>query len=316
MSFHIHAKGSPLLRSGILCPGNLLNVKPLLDFTVQSLKRIPVQIAYHTVVIHNHEFIIRKQYREKIVKLLLPGITRMFLPALLPYFYRGRCPVVSVCNVDAVNARKRFVDRSNIRILADDKHPVSHAVPRCEIIFRLSLLRLFHDTPDPVIRAVRQKDRSGLCVTDIHMADAVDLLLRAGILVLFDDAILIIIDGRAGCHSRLHSSVHGKFVEVITLFILRQKRAVLHPLPECIMRTLIHLVVVHIHRQRELCLRAVYAKERLRMPLHFLRSFLSVINIIREGSNLCCLPFLWSDAYKWSDFCHCSHTSLFYFPYF
>ena len=34
----------------------------------------------------------------------------MFLPALLPYFYRGRCPVVSVCNVDAVNARKRFVN--------------------------------------------------------------------------------------------------------------------------------------------------------------------------------------------------------------
>ncbi len=38
------------------------------------------------------------------------------------------------------------------------------------------------------------------------------------------------------------------------------------------------------------------------------RRLFPAVNVVREGGNIRRLPFLWSDACKWSDLCHLSRA--------
>ena len=77
-----------------------------------------------------------------------------------------------------------------------------------------------------------------------------------------------------------------------------------------IMSLIVYLRCIHILLGRKLRFRTINCKKRPGMLLYLLISFFSAINIIREGSNICHLPFSWSDAYKWFYNCH-----LFYLSY-
>ena len=59
--------------------------------------RITIQVLYNTVIVHNTQFIIRKQYGKKIVKLFFPRIIRIFFPTFYSRLYSRRTTVMPIC---------------------------------------------------------------------------------------------------------------------------------------------------------------------------------------------------------------------------
>ena len=63
-------------------------------------------------------------------------------------------------------------------------------------------------------------------VRDVHVADTVKLFLFPGILVLFNQIVLIILHRRTGGDSGLGAAVHSKLIDIIAGHIFHNKGTV------------------------------------------------------------------------------------------
>ena len=157
---------------------------------------------------------------------------------------------------------------------------MANAVRRSKIIFRFLLLYLIYDSCNFCIVAVRQKDWSCLCITDIYVANTVLFLFRTGIFMLFDHIILIIIDRRACGDTGLCPSIHGQLVNIITSLFVPYKIPLFHHIPQGIMGFLINLRRISVYGIVKLCLGTVNFQKRFRFPQYFLFCFFSIVYII------------------------------------
>ena len=195
-------------------------------------------------------------------------------------------------------------DRIDIRIGTDAPYPVRDVVIRYKIIERLFSLSPCDDLPERVVRPVCQENRTRLSLADLHMADAVKLLVRTRILVLFDHLVLIVVDARTRHDACLHAPVHRELIDVIDRLILLDKRAISDHFPQQIVGFLINFIGVCINTAVKLCLRPVNVQKGERIALHGVARLLPVVDIIRKRCDLLRGFFLWSVRLKRPDHCH------------
>ena len=211
---------------------------------------------------------------------------------------------MSVGNVDRRNLRKCVLNHRDIRFVCDHPPPVSDAILTDEIIHRCLLFELCDLLRKFLFGPVCQKDRSGLHAAGIYMVDTVFLLIRSGILMLFNDIVPVIIDGRTSHHSGLTVPVHGQLIEV------KARRRILYefsfpdPLPKHLIRLFIDAGCVSVHIIGKLRLRPVDRQKRFRILLHHLTGFLSVIYIIGKRRDFLFHSPAGTICHKWSDLCH------------
>ena len=193
----------------------LLDLKFFRNLSEELCLRQTVQIFHDPIVIHDHQFLFREQNRQKIIKLFRSIIIRMFRSALQSYLHRRSCPVMSVCNIDAVHLLECRMNLFHQFRLCDLPSCMMDAVLRSKGKFWLSALYVLYQRTDLILCAICQKNRTGLCTAHIYMSDPVSLFFRSGILMLLDHMILILIN-RCTCHqSGLRTSIHGQFIEIV-----------------------------------------------------------------------------------------------------
>ena len=111
--------------------------------------------------------------------------------------------------------------------IAHHPHDVLDAVGRDEIVRRLCCGESLNQHIDLGSRLVGQKNRSGIGVERIHVAGAVVLLDPPRILMLFDQAGLVLVDTGARNKTGLHVVPHALPVEIERRTRLVKKDAVI-----------------------------------------------------------------------------------------
>ena len=117
------------------------------------------------------------------------------------------------------------------------------------------------------------------------MTDAVLLLLLAGILMLLNHAVCIVIDGRTGNNARLRTAVHNQLINIIALLGIGHIRAVCLAGVEKLLRFRIDTGIIRVHIVGEIALRAVDIEERERILQSRLLRLRTVVNIVRQSRN-------------------------------
>ena len=123
---------------------------------------------------------------------------------------------MSVRDINGVHVGKGLADRFDPHFIADDKDPVLRSVGSVKGHERLLRPDLCNQFRKRLVSAVTQKDRTGLRIADIHVTDPVLFLFLSRILVLFDDAVFVIINGTDGNDPALRSFPEGLFIQIIT----------------------------------------------------------------------------------------------------
>ena len=248
------------------------------------------------------------------MKLLFARITCMSRSSLLSDFYRGRRTVMSVCNVNSLHTGKCLPYRLYIRIVLHHKYPVANAVLRDKIIKRLFLFYPFYNVIDRPIGTICQKNWPCLRIACINVSNAVRLFIRTGIFMLFNNPVLIIINGCTRHNTCLRPAFHCQFINIITAPFVFDKRTVRHLFPEQVVCPFVYFILIHIGSFRKLCLRAVNIQKRIRIATRQLPGFLRIVYIIRKRRNPACLFPAWTNARKWSDISHSYLLSICHIP--
>ena len=276
-------------------PGNLL---------YKFICSIPVQVPNHTVIIHNMQLLVREKNCQEIIKFLLPRITRMLLPALQAHLHRGGAAVMPVRNINGRNLLKARLYGLNFMLIPDYPYPVPHAVLRDKITGRCLPLYPCRKLPQHIACPISEKDWARLHIADIHMPDAVLLLVRPGVLMLLNHVIQIIVNGRAGHDPRLAPPVHDLLIKIITGLFLLHKAACGNPLPQKPRRPLIDLGRISVNLAAKARLRTVNGKEGLRILPYGFRRLLPAVHIIRQRRDPALQPGSRAIGKKRSDFRH------------
>ena len=136
------------------------------------------------------------------------------------------------------------------------------------------------------------------------MPDAIRFLIRPGVLVFFNHLRIVIVHGGTGTDPHLGSAVHNQLINIVCRFFLLYKKPVLNHLTEHFPRLLINLRRIHVIPFRELCLRPVYPKKCVIVPLYSLSGLFSIVNIVRQRRDPLCQICPRPDCPKWYDICH------------
>ena len=195
--FQIHSKAALFFRS----------VRPLIRFFYQkAFRNTPyqfpffqsVQVFYHPVIVHDHQLVVRKQNRKKVIEFFLSRIPGARLPALEGNFYRRGASVMPVRNINAAYFLKCFPDPLYRSGFLYFPYPVNNTVGSRKIIERPILTRSLHLFLYHRMGTVRQKNRPRLRLADIHMAYPINFLIFPCIFMFPDHRMQVIIHGRAG----------------------------------------------------------------------------------------------------------------------
>ena len=175
---------------------------------------------------------------------------------------------------------------------------------------------LYNNSCNITVPAIRKENRSRLGIGRINMSNTILLLFCTGVLVLFDHALLIVVNARTGNNSRLGTTIHIQFINIIIRCIIPDKRAILHPFPEKIVRSLINTWIILSHIRTKECLCPVNRQKRMRELAYMFCRLRPVIYIVWKSSNRPCHIFPWTNCCKRSDSCHiCFFLSIQYTTY-
>jgi hypothetical protein len=102
--------------------------------------------------------------------------------------------MVAVRDINALHLGKAVLHQLTFIAVFDDPDTVAYIAVRHKVVDGLFFHIAFHDLIDQIIAAVGEKNGTGLCIAGIDMADAVLLLVFPRIFMLFDYAVLIVVD--------------------------------------------------------------------------------------------------------------------------
>ena len=154
------------------------------------------------------------------------------------------------------------------------------------------------------VGAICEEDGARLGIHGIHMANTIFFLGFKSVLVLLDHTIQIIINGCQRDNTGLHTTIHGQFIEIVSICFFTNELAIIHHLPEQVMCLLVDLIRIGICSTFEVHFCTIDAKEGIRTALYCCSCFFCVVNIIREGRNPVCIALRRANRPKWSDLCH------------
>ena len=117
------------------------------------------------------------------------------------------------------------------------------------------------------------------------MSYTVLFLLPAGIFMLFDHAVNIVINCGTGGESGLDTSVHGQLIYIETRGPVIYELPFAFHIPDHGRGFFIYFLSVHILSDRELGLCAVDAQEGVVISFHSLSRFFFGIHVIRKSRN-------------------------------
>ena len=141
-----------------------------------------------------------------------------------------RCrPVMSVRDIDPVDACKRLPDRFDLRRIRDRPAPVPDPVFRHKIKVRIPRFYTPADFLNHCIFPVCKENRPSLCAARIDVAHTVFFLFWSGSFMPADLSVPIIIYGCTGHQAGLSPSVHGLLIQGIPALRLTHQYVILQP---------------------------------------------------------------------------------------
>lgn len=112
-----------------------------------------------------------------------------------------------------------------------------------------------------------QKDRPGVRVAGVHMANAVRLLICAGKLMLFDRVAAVIINRGTADQACLRSPFHNLAIDIEARLLILRAYAVRHKLLKFSRAFSKTARVVKVDGRFEINLRFIHVQEGIRIPL-------------------------------------------------
>ena len=222
--------------------------------------------------------------------------------------------MMPIRDIDCRDLPKSLLDHCHIRIVIDHPHTMPDSILTDKIIDRRLFFQLSDFLLQILLRPIRQENRSRLHTACIHMTDTVFLLIRPGILMLFDHIIPIIVNGCTAYHPGLTVSIHRQFIQIETWRRILYKFSFQNFLTKHLIRFLIYTVRICVYFLVKLRLRPVNRQKRFRILLHHFTRFRPVIYIIRKRRNPLLHPLAGPICLKWSDLCHTPTSQLLYNP--
>ncbi len=139
--------------------------------------------------------------------------------------------MMSVRYVNFSNGGKRVLYFRNLFRIGNTKYAVPDLIFRYKIIQSICFFCRADCVSNDFIGAVSQKNRPGLRIARVNVANPVRFLFRSGIFMLFNHAAYIIVNGRTGHNSGLYAAVHRLLIYVITGRIFLNKASPLYHIP-------------------------------------------------------------------------------------
>ena len=212
--------------------------------------------------------------------------------------------MVPVGDVDGIHAGKSLLNSGDFVRIRDQPDAVAH-VSRGNKIADGRLLHVSGlDLADPVIVSVGQEDRPGVGAAGVHVADAVLLLVGSRVLVLADDAALVVVRGRQRRDAGLRAAVHRLRVDVEGGRVVLHQQFLADPVVQQIGRGCVYLVAVEIRPLGELRLRAVHREEGQRVLAHDLPRLGGAHDVIGKRRDPVLIASGRAIRPKRSDVCH------------
>ena len=187
--------------------------KNFFQFRNQFAGREAVQIFQHTVVGQNLHLVVRKNYGEK-----LAAVTRAV--ARFENATGRRAAMMSVRDVKRRNLRELRFNKGDFVCAGNCPRRVAHAVRTGEIHGGRFRNFLGDERIKIFLRAIGQKNRSGLRVQSFDVADAVVFFVGARELVLFDDVRQIFFATRGGDEANLRVFAHDLPIQIKIRFVV------------------------------------------------------------------------------------------------
>ena len=256
-------------------------------FRQESLGRATVEILHGTVVGQDFQLVAGEEHAEEPVVVLASVVTRIALTAQFAHAEGAGRTVMSVGDIGGrhitreeglqrhTSARRQFPDL------------VLHAIRRREVVLR-SVRRhvALDDRVDARRAAIGQEDRSCVRAQRVHEAGAVVLFVLAGLLVLFDDVLLVIFRVADAHEPGLTVAADGLAIQIERRSRLTHEHAIRLELEEVLASLRIHLRRVRIDRERQVDLRPVHMQEVQRLVVGERVGFLAVEDIIWHSGDI------------------------------
>ena len=218
--------------------------------------------------------------------------------------YGGGAAVVSVRDVDAVDAGEGFPDAAAVRLVRNDPDAAAYITLEQEVAGRLRSHRFRNDRTDHGVVAVAEEDRTGLGAAGIHVADPVQFLFREGVFMFFNDVFVVIVDRGAGDDAGLRPSVHGLCIEIVTGGTVLYEAPAGDPAAQQGVCMPVDAVVIEIDILRESGLRAVNAQKRAGVGGNVMTRLRPGIYIIGKSCDLRFQPGCGPEGGKRPDISH------------
>jgi hypothetical protein len=188
-----------------------------------------VQIQHHPVVLHDHHLIIGEDHRQKVIVGLVSGMTGPFLAAFGLDVGRRRAAVVPISHVQVRHLlRKQPGQAVHLAGLGDDPQRVPYPVLGHEVHLGGAPGELLDGGVDLGSSPVGQKHRPGIGADDIHVTGPFLLLVRPGVLVLFDQVPLVLLHRGAGHQAHLEVIAHALLVQVVAGVLVADHQPLVH----------------------------------------------------------------------------------------
>ena len=198
--------------------------------------------------------------------------------------------MVSVCNIDRWNFSEKLPDLLNFLLIVYDPDSVCDLILLGEIIHRSMLhLPALHQGKKLCRITACQKDRACIGITDIHMVNSVLLLVLSCQLMLFNDAVYIVVDGTDAYDSCLGFSLADQLIEIVVRFLVLDQCSLFLESVQIFSGFLINFWIIKVCHRIQIHLCSVYMEKRIWIFFPDLSCLLSVYYIVGKCSHALCL---------------------------
>ena len=305
MAFQIHTEGVQFFRFILTFAFVRHYIEFLFDFFQETDCIITVQVFYHTVVIHDIQFICREQNGQIEVEFFFPCVVRIFFSAFQGNFYRRSISVVAVCNIEVFCALECLYQHTDFHIAVHYPYSVADTIFCNEVIFRF-----FHGCPAVDdgsgigVISVSQEDGACVGVQGIHVADTVCFLIGSCQFVFFDGAVDIFVNGSTAHQTCLAFAVHSQAVDIQVGQEILTDDTVADHIQQVILCFFVYFIAVNICADGQVNFCLIYMQEGPGFVLYHFSCFFAVHDIIGQCRYLICIVEGRADGHKRSDGCH------------
>ena len=261
-----------------------------------------VEIFDSTVVGQDVQLVAGEKDAEEPIVVFRTVVLRIGLAAFLAHAEGAGRAVVTIGHVGAgdLGVKKGGQLRAGLRVQFPGL--VHHAVGRGEVVgwFCGGEMPL-NDLVDGGLSTIGQENGAGVGAECVHQTGAVVLFVGAGLLMLFDEIVLVVLDVTDGHEARLLVLADDLAVQVHGRLRLADQGSGGLELVQVLQGARIHRVRVRIDLWIQLEFRAIHAKERMGLAFRKGGGFLTIHHVVRDGGDFGGEFGGWDETLKRSD---------------